>query len=84
MNILGFAPKDKQTLKHPSPPPPSQIKKVIKRYTVYPFSDAIGAVPLSPIIGYIYSIENGMTIIKDEFNDIICILTGNYCIIEKP
>lgn len=71
-----------EQLKHPCPPPPPAFKKNIKTYTVYPFSDAIGAVPMKPIEGYIYSTDNGMTIIKDENNAIICVLTGNYCIVE--
>ena len=63
-------------------PPGSQIVIPIKTYTVYPFADTIGSVPMHPITGYISSTDNGMTIIKDVKDAIICVLTGNYCIIE--
>ena len=65
------------------PPPRAQIVKPIKTFIVYPFADAVCVVPMKPIKGYISSTDNGMTIIKDVNDDIICVLTGNYCIIES-
>ena len=59
-----------------------EIVKHIKTYTVYPFADTIGSVPMHPITGYISSTDNGMTIIKDLNDAIICVITGNYCIVE--
>ena len=59
------------------------MNKQIKTYVVWVVTDQISTLPSRPFDGWLDILPNGITIIRDEQDSILYVLSGSYAVEAK-